>query len=289
MTPRPYQQRAYDQILTAWLSYRSVLLQLPTGAGKTLVIRMVTEWARAQRWRVLILVHRDNLLRQASAHLHEAGVPHGLVSPRYPHLRYDVQVASVFTAANRLARMGKPDIIIIDEAHHIRAATWERILAAHPDARVLGVTATPVRNDGRSLGELFDVLIEGPPYYELIADGWLSPYRYYAPETLDTSSLHVRAGEFVAGEMEDLMDQDQLVETACREIVEYTQDRHSVLIFASGIKHGQHIQRVLREIHGQECGFVSAPVQILHLDLYNCPQRRRGQREEGTAPKPRFP
>ena len=171
MTPRPYQHGIYDDILTAWLSYRSVLLQLATGAGKTLIARMIIEWARAQRWNVLFLVHRDNLLRQASAHFHEAGIPHGLVSPRYPHLRYGVQVASVFTAANRLARMGKPDIIIIDEAHHIRAATWERILAAHPDARVLGVTATPIRLDSRSLGEIFDVLIEGPPYYELIADG----------------------------------------------------------------------------------------------------------------------
>jgi len=92
---------------------------------------------------------------------------------------------------------------------------------------------------------------------ELIRDGYLCPLVTKAGvQKADTSGLHVRAGEFVAGEVEHLMDEDQLVESACREIVQYTQDRHSVLIFASGIKHAQHIQHVLQEAHGVECGFV---------------------------------
>jgi DNA repair protein RadD len=73
----------------------------------------------------------------------------------------------------------------------------------------------------------------------------------------DTSDLHIRGGEFVADEVEDLMDRDELVESACREIVEYTKDRQAVLIFAAGVKHAEHIQRTLQERHGQECGFVS--------------------------------
>jgi len=92
---------------------------------------------------------------------------------------------------------------------------------------------------------------------ELIRDGYLCPLVTKAgSQTADTSSLHVRAGEFVADEVENLMDSEELVESACGEIVEYTQDRNSILIFASGVKHAQHIQHVFQEKHGQECGFV---------------------------------
>ncbi|MCK6458188.1 MAG: hypothetical protein L6Q92_16870, partial [Phycisphaerae bacterium] len=72
----------------------------------------------------------------------------------------------------------------------------------------------------------------------------------------DTEKLHVRGGEYIAGEVEDLMDDDNLVLSACREINEYTKDRKSVLIFASGVRHGQHICRVMSERHKVECGFV---------------------------------
>ena len=73
---------------------------------------------------------------------------------------------------------------------------------------------------------------------------------------VDTHGLHVRGGEFVAEEVETLMDQEEIVKAACREMVECTEDRKSCLIFASGIRHGQHIARILRENHHVECGFV---------------------------------
>src|SRR5690606_23410685 len=93
---------------------------------------------------------------------------------------------------------------------------------------------------------------------ELIVQGYLSPLITKAGITrVDTSAVHVRGGEFVAAEVEDLMDQDELVEAACREIVSSTHDRRAVLIFATGIKHGRHVQDVLRRTHGVECGFVS--------------------------------
>jgi len=92
---------------------------------------------------------------------------------------------------------------------------------------------------------------------ELIARGFLCPLRSKAGSVkADTSGLHVRAGEFVAGEVEDLMDEDGLVESACAEIVGYTVDRRSVLIFCSGVRHGEHVARILSERHGVECGFV---------------------------------
>ena len=91
---------------------------------------------------------------------------------------------------------------------------------------------------------------------ELIVQGYLCPLKTKAGRRkVDTSGLHVRGGEFIAGEVEALMDEDSLVRSACREIVEHTRDRHSVLIFAAGVQHALHVQRILGEM-GHECGFV---------------------------------
>ena len=101
----------------------------------------------------------------------------------------------------------------------------------------------------------------------MIRDGYLCPLVTKAGiSKIDTNSLHVRGGEYVADEVEDLMDQDGLVEAACGETVGYTGDRKAVLIFASGIKHGEHIVRVLREKHGIDCGFVTGETQIDERD-----------------------
>jgi DNA repair protein RadD len=92
---------------------------------------------------------------------------------------------------------------------------------------------------------------------ELIVQGYLCPLRSKAgSQHPDYDQLHVRGGEFVAGEVEQVMDTDQLVLSACREIVQYTADRRAVLIFAAGVQHGEHVVRVLRERHQLECGFI---------------------------------
>ncbi len=92
--------------------------------------------------------------------------------------------------------------------------------------------------------------------HELIGDGYLSPLVTKSGiHQAYTSGLHVRGGEYVAGEAESLMDHDDLFESACAEIVEQTSDRKSVLIFATGVKHGRHIARVLGDRHRSECGF----------------------------------
>jgi DNA repair protein RadD len=91
---------------------------------------------------------------------------------------------------------------------------------------------------------------------ELIVQGYLCPLKSKAGKVkADTSALHIRGGEFIPGEVEALMDEEHLVRIACREVVEQTRDRRSVLVFASGVHHGEHIQSVLRGF-GLECGFV---------------------------------
>ncbi len=126
--------------------------------------------------------------------------------------------------------------------------------------RVIGLTATPFRLDSGSIcasDHFLNAVCYEIGVKELIRDGYLCPLVSKASATkADTSGLHVRAGEFVADEVESLMDADGLVEAACAEIVERTQDRQACLIFAAGVKHGSHVARVLQDKHGVDCGFV---------------------------------
>jgi DNA repair protein RadD len=178
-----------------------------------------------------------------------------------------VIVAGIQSVYKRACELDAFDLIIVDEAHLIAPdeGMYRQFLAetkvVNPRVRTVGLTATPFRlKSGMICGSenVLNAICFEIGVKELIRDGYLCPLvTKSGREKADTGQLHVRAGEFIAEEVEQVMDQEQLVETACQEIVEYTQDRHAVLIFASGIKHAQHIQQVFREKHGLECGFVS--------------------------------
>lgn len=129
----------------------------------------------------------------------------------------------------------------------------------NPNVRLIGLTATPYR---MTTGKICapDHLLNHVCYKvgvrELIVQGYLCPLKTKAGRRkVDTSELHLRGGEFIAGEVEAMMNDGSLVQSACMEIVEHTQDRHSVLIFAAGVQHAIHVQRVLAGM-GRECGFV---------------------------------
>ena len=132
-----------------------------------------------------------------------------------------VQVCMVQTLARRLERLEGVKFLIVDEAHHILAATWLALAAAVPEARLLGVTATPERLDGKGLGAAFDALVIGPTVKELIAGGWLSPFVVYAPEhQVDLKRLRTVAGDYALGELADRMNTDIVLADA---ITEYSQ------------------------------------------------------------------
>ena len=167
--------------------------------------------------------------------------------------------------------------MLVDEAHMIPAegdGMYRQFLAEAktvcPHLRIVGFTATPFRMktgpictpDGFLNHTCYEVGVR-----ELIVQGFLCPLITKAGvNKVDTSEVHVRGGEFVAGELEDLMDDDRLVESASGETVAYASDRKAVLIFASGIRHGEHIDRVLREKHNIECGFVTGETPTAQRD-----------------------
>ena len=177
---RPYQARALDAVAQQHQSgHRSVCLVLPTGSGKTFVgARHVAER------RCLWVAHRRELVSQAAVALRRE-LGYGAVGAIAPGLERvpeaAVQVASIQTLLAREGVRPPADVLVLDEAHHYLADQFRTILASYPEARVLGLTATPERGDGKPLGDVFGSLVVGAHYSELLADGHLVPCRVYQP------------------------------------------------------------------------------------------------------------
>lgn len=207
---RDYQQQMVAALRASFArGLRRVVLYLPTGGGKTFTFSWVAQSAAARGSRVLVLVHRQELLMQSSRSLDALGVPHGLIAARYamnPAER--VQVASVQTLVRRLGTLGwEPDLIIVDECHHAVAGSWRKVLDRYSDARVLGVTATPCRADGRGLADVFEDMVVGPSVRWLMANGHLTQARVYAPpQVADLSGVRRQGGDYQRGELGLRMD-----------------------------------------------------------------------------------
>lgn len=274
MQLRSYQQAACDAT-HEWLSSRSdnPVIVLPTGSGKTpLIAALCRDYIRAGKGRVLILAHVRELLTQSHDKLSimAPDLDVGLYSAGLGSRELDrpVTIAGIQSIYKLACQLGPVGLILVDECHlvpHIDDGMYRSFLRdariINPEVRIVGLTATPYRmKRGTICGPhyLFNGVCYEAQIQPLIADGYLCPLRSKAGKsTPDTSNLKVRGGEFVAAEAEKLMDAPTLVESACDELVLHTKDRHSVLIFATGVGHGKHIVRVLKERHGIDCGFVT--------------------------------
>jgi len=206
MNLRPYQQQLINDIrLQYQLGKRSVLAVLATGGGKTYIFSYIAQQASAKGNRVLILVHRAELLDQASRSLSSMSVQHGLIQAgRAMDLSHAVQVASVQTVARRLHLLPRDffQLLVVDEAHHTTAGTWAKVIEHFAQAKLLGVTATPIRGDGRGLGEHYQAMVEGPTAQQLTDDGYLAGAKVLAPPGFDSTGLRKRMGDFDPKEAE---------------------------------------------------------------------------------------
>lgn len=246
MKLRPYQIDLVNQVRAAFArGRRAPLIESPTGSGKTVMFAHIARAAAAKGSRICILVHRKELLMQASRKLDD--LQHGLIKAGItPRPALPVQVASVQTLVNRVSKppFGLPefkfDLIIVDEAHHAVASTYRKVLAANLRARILGVTATPCRADGRGLGDIFDDLILGPPVQDLIDGGYLAPVDVYAPSVIDVREVHTIAGDYNRGELETASDKPTITGDA---ITHYRlhADGQPAIAFCVSVKHAEHV------------------------------------------------
>jgi superfamily II DNA or RNA helicase len=253
---RSYQVQGVHAIRAAFKAgRRGVLYVLPTGGGKTHVLTDIAVRAAQKGRRVLHVVHRRELTLQISAALERRDLPHGLIAPGQPTGTQPVQVAMAQTLARRLPldRTGRFrfDLVIVDEAHHAtRDSIWGAILQhnnilAPGGARLLGVTATPCRLDGKGLGAaaggFFDELVVGPSVAELIELGYLARPVVYAPDrAVDLSGVKQRGGDYVAGQLAARMDQAALTGDAVAHYQRYCGGAPAIA-FTVTVEHAAHV------------------------------------------------
>lgn len=250
---RPYQNDGVDGIRAAFAdNKRAVLYVLPTGGGKTVIFTHIADKTTRKRNRVWLLVHRVELLRQITNALRHWDVHVGMINPNYtPDHTAPAQVASVQTLVRRFRKLDPPDLIIIDEAHHATAGSWRTIIDHFPNARILGVTATPIRTDGFGLGSefggIFDELIVGPQKSDLIEMGFLAPAVVYGPpqKRLDLSDVDVVDGEFDKEQLEKKVDEPVIIGDAVDHYMEICPGEPAVA-FCVSVAHAEHVAHEFR-------------------------------------------
>ena len=253
MELRPYQQEAKEHIFEEWCKgVKRTLLVLPTGCGKTIVFAKVTEDCVRQGDRVLILAHRGELLEQAADKIAKAtglGCATEKADQTCLGSWFRIAVGSVqsLMREKRLSQFSHDyfNTIIIDEAHHCISDSYQRVLQHFPDARVLGVTATPDRGDMRNLGEVFDSLAYEYTLPKAIKSGYLSPIKALTlPLKLDLSSVGMQAGDFKSGDIATAL--DPYLYQIADEMVHYCMDRKTV-VFLPLVKTSQKFRDILNE------------------------------------------
>ena len=202
-----YQVPAIDDLRAAMRKYRRVLLQLPTGGGKTAIASYLAQEIKAAGRRVYFNVHRAELIEQTSRTWAKYGIDHGFIAANRPRTQALASVCSIDTLKNRLLTTPEPDFVIWDEAQHLGAAGWQMVMDAWQRARHIGLSATPWRLDGSGLGRQFEFMVQGPSPAWLIGNGFLSTYEIFSPNPPDMKGARKdREGDFTKRDASARMD-----------------------------------------------------------------------------------
>lgn len=274
MELRPYQA---DAVAASYEGFRvstdGVVVEIPTGGGKSLVIAKIATDCVGWDRRVVVLAHRRELLEQTAAKVEEIAPSLGYGVYCAGLGRRDtgeaITFASIQSCCDKADAFGPIDVVMIDEAHLVPdkgEGQYRQFLAEaranNPGMRLLGLTATPYRTDSGPLctGDgIFKEIVFSISTSELIEQGFLCQLTTKsAAGAIDTSGLHRRAGEFIQAEVDSLVGGADMVRAACGEIVAKTTGRRHVLVFSAGVSHGEHVAGTLR---GMGCD-----VEFVHGD-----------------------
>jgi DNA repair protein RadD len=274
-TLRDYQARGWAQILDAYRGgAKSVLAVAPTGSGKTTLFGHGVAELDESGLPSLILVHRRELAAQAANRLREFGVQFGFIMAGEVERRYArVQIAMVQSLSRRTAPPAR--FVICDEAHLSTAKTWASVLAHYPDARILGVTATPWRLSGKPLAGAYDACVVVATPRELREQGHLCDYVGFSYLAPDLSKVKTTGGDYNERESAAAMSQSIIVDTIVEEWGKHARDL-STIVFAVTVEHSRQLTDRFR----------AAGVAAEHLDGSTPLEQRKAilrRVEEGTT------
>lgn len=267
MQLRPYQREALDALVAYWQDGPGhALIDLPTGTGKSVVIAEIVKMVLAHpEAKVAVVTHVRELVQQNHdefvgmypEHAVDTGINAASLKRRDFNKR--VTFCSIQSIYKDAFKFEKFDIIIVDEAHlmprndqTMYRSFMRDVLTANPEARLVGLTATPYRLDSGSLtegdGKLFDKVVYTYNVGTAIEQGYLSPVTTKATKThFDLKNVSIRGGEFVAGELEKAVDKEDVNRAAVAEILHHGAERKSWIIFCTGVSHANHIAELIRE------------------------------------------
>jgi DNA repair protein RadD len=229
---RKYQEHLVSDLRVALRYHDRVLGVLPTGGGKTVVFSHIARAAAARNRSVTVLVHRQELLQQATGYLGDC-----------------CEVATI-----QSWKPEKRDLIIVDEAHHAVARTWQEKLKA-AESKILGFTATPQRLDGSGLSTVFDHLIQGPTVRQLMYGGFLSPYRLLGPPGKpDLSGIKRLRGDYNRTKLGQAVSEKKVVAAGVKNWLMYAKDRQTICFCVSVA----HMEAVLKQF--QAAGIKAASI-----------------------------
>ena len=241
MKLRPYQEDLINKTRDALRRNRRVLMQAPTGAGKTAItVYMMSRAAEAGKTSVMA-VHQNELLTQTSKAMWAGKLEHGMIASGRTRSYMAAQVASVQTWVRRMDQYSEPDLIIIDECHRSAASTYQKILEEYPNAMVIGLTATPSRTDGKGLDGTYQELVQGPTIRQLIDAGYLCDYEIFAPPSpLDLSDVKTKMGDFDKKQLEHEVDKPTITGDAVATYKKHANGKRAAVMCVS-IRHAEHV------------------------------------------------
>lgn len=255
VTLRPYQAALVSDIRGAFSRHRRVLAVAPTGAGKTATFAYIATATANKGNTVIIVAHRAEIVEQIGVALDRMGVRHGRIQPGRVRTGDPIQVAMIQTLARRLDKVPQPSLLVIDEAHHGVAGSWKTVTNEWAKAKILGVTATPRRLDGKGLAAAFDEMLIGPSMADLIRDGFLAGYDYLAPpQKADLSGVRMSMGDFAINEVAEIMDKQAITGDAVSHYRKHLNGRPAIA-FCVTVAHAEHVAQQFND-----AGFRAASV-----------------------------
>jgi superfamily II DNA or RNA helicase len=253
---RKYQEDAVSRTRAALREgHRRVVIVQPTGSGKSLVYAEIMRLSLARGGRCLFVVHRRGLVAQMIETLREHGITDvGIIMAGHEsNTDAMVQVATIQTLSRRLCLeemeynrfFVAADVVLVDECHCAVSKRYQDVLSLYKDKIIIGCTATPMRSDGRGLGEIFDAIVDVIGVGELTDAGFLARARYFVPAQPDLANIKISRGDYEIGELGNRMNQPKLIGDIVDNWLRIAPDRKTI-VFCVNVKHAISVAEAFR-------------------------------------------